>query len=128
MLNKFKIKTVSAHCDLPCGVYDPAQAKIEAQSVLAIQEKLAGLSGDDRTRAVQIKEQRAELVKHHLMVLWADYFKPEHLDKYPDLHDKFWRALKQASEAKHHAEPESGKRLVEMIDGIADIFWETKQA
>jgi nickel superoxide dismutase len=122
------IKPVYAHCDLPCGVYDPAQAKIEAQSVHAIQQKMADMQGDDRTRALIIKEERAELVKHHLMVLWADYFKPEHLEKYPDLHDKFWKALKQASECKHHSEPEEGKKLMELIDEIAEIFWATKKA
>ncbi|MGH7195412.1 MAG: superoxide dismutase, Ni [Candidatus Saccharimonadales bacterium] len=122
------IKPVYAHCDLPCGVYDPAQAQVEAKSVHEIQNKMAGFSGDDRMRAVIIKEQRAELVKHHLMVLWADYFKPEHLAKYPDLHDKFWRAIKQASDCKHHAEPESGQKLLDRIDEIAKIFWETKKA
>src|ERR687884_1911410 len=93
--------TISAHCDLPCGVYDPAQARIEAQSVKACQEKYQ--ASDDpvfRQRAVQIKEERADLVKHHLWVLWTDYFKPEHLSKYPDLHDKFWQATKLAGESK----------------------------
>lgn len=124
----FSIKPVYAHCDLPCGVYDPAQAKIEAQSVKAIQEKMAGFEGDDRVRALFIKEERAELVKHHLMVLWADYFKPEHLEKYPDLHEKFWKAIKQASECKHHHEPEEGQKLLDQIDEIAEIFWATKKS
>lgn len=124
----FKIKPVYAHCDLPCGVYDPAQAKIEAQSVLAIQEKYEGFDEAGKIRAIFIKEQRAELVKNHLWVLWSDYFKPEHLEKYPDLHDKFWKATKQASECKHHNEPAEGKKLLEMIDEIAEIFWATKKA
>ncbi|HEY1835443.1 MAG TPA: superoxide dismutase, Ni [Candidatus Saccharimonadales bacterium] len=122
------IKPVYAHCDLPCGVYDPAQARIEALSVYAIMKKYDGLRQEDKWRAVLIKEQRAELVKHHLMVLWADYFKPEHLEKYPDLHDKFWKAIKQASECKHHLEPEEGQKLLDQIDEIAKIFWETKKA
>lgn len=122
------IKPVYAHCDLPCGVYDPAQARIEAQSVLAIQEKFEGLDEMNKTRAIMIKEQRAELVKNHLWVLWTDYFKPEHLEAYPDLHDKFWKATKQASDCKHHSEPETGKKLLEMIDEIAEIFWATKKA
>ncbi len=123
----FQIKPVHAHCDLPCGVYDPAQARIEAESVLAIQQKMEAYEGDDRVRALFIKEERAELVKHHLMVLWADYFKPVHLEKYPDLHEKFWMAIKQASECKHHNEPEEGQKLLDMIDEIAKIFWETKK-
>ena len=122
----FSIKPVYAHCDLPCGVYDPAQAEIEAKSVYAIQTKYKELGEEDKIRALFIKEQRAELVKHHLWVLWTDYFKPEHLEKYPDLHDKFWKATKQAGECKHHSEPEEGKKLLEMIKEISDIFWETK--
>ncbi|HSW98452.1 MAG TPA: superoxide dismutase, Ni [Candidatus Saccharimonadales bacterium] len=120
------IKPVYAHCDLPCGVYDPAQALIEAKSVMAIQTKYNDLDEHNKMRAVILKEERAELVKHHLLVLWADYFKPEHLEKYPDLHDKFWKAIKQASECKHHLEVEEGKKLVAQIQEIADIFWETK--
>ena len=85
--------TVHAHCDLPCGVYDPAQARIEAESVKAIMEKF-NASDDNvfKTRAVTIKEERAELVKHHLWVLWTDYFKPNHLEAHPQLHDLFWKA------------------------------------
>ncbi len=122
-----RIKSVYAHCDLPCGVYDPAQAKIEAQSVKAIMDKMANFEGDDRVRAIVIKEERAELVKHHLMVLWADYFKPEHLEQYPDLHEKFWHAIKQASECKHHNDPALAERLLDQIDEIAKIFWATKK-
>src|SRR2546428_7309016 len=90
-----------AHCDLPCGVYDPAQARIEAESVKAIQEKYQG-SKDPvfQERCVQIKEERADLVKHHLWVLWTDYFKPPHVEKYPQLHELFWKATKAAGESK----------------------------
>ncbi len=122
------IKPVYAHCDLPCGVYDPAQARIEAQSIIGIMEKYDGFDEPNKVRAIIIKEERAELVKHHLMVLWADYFKPEHLEKYPDLHTKFWQAIKLASDCKHHLEVEYGHKLVEAIDEIAEIFWETKKA
>ena len=96
----FSTVAASAHCDLPCGVYDPAQARIEAESVKAIQEKYQG--NEDpvfRTRAILIKEQRAELVKHHLWVLWTDYFKPPHFEKYPQLHELFNKATKQAGAA-----------------------------
>src|SRR5882724_1802471 len=84
--------TVYAHCDLPCGVYDPAQARIEAESVVKIMQKYQEneqAHPDDlvfRTRAIIIKEERAELVKRHLWVLWTDYFKPEHLEQHPQLH------------------------------------------
>ena len=119
----------SAHCDLPCGVYDPAQARIEADSVMAIQQKYQ--DSDDpvfRERAVLIKEERADLVKHHLWVLWTDYFKPNHLEQYPDLHDKFWRATKLAGEAKKSEDPKQGQSLLDAIDEIAEIFWATKKA
>lgn len=123
----FRIKPVYAHCDLPCGVYDPAQARIEALSVMAILTKYPDLDDHNKQRAIIIKEQRAELVKHHLWVLWTDYFKPEHLEKYPDLHDKFWKATKQAGECKHHTDVEEAKKLLAMIDEIAEIFAETRK-
>jgi len=119
----------SAHCDLPCGVYDPAQARIEAESVKACQEKYQG--SDDpvfRERAVQIKEERADLVKHHLWVLWTDYFKPEHLAAHPDLHDRFWQATKLAGDAKKSLDPAQGQQLLDAIAEIDKIFWATKEA
>lgn len=119
---------VQYHCDLPCGIYDPAQARIEAESVLAIMKKIAENSDEDfRTRALIIKEQRAELVKHHLWVLWTDYFKPEHLEKFPQLHDLFWKATKQAGEAKHSSDQKVGEELLKQIDEIAKIFHQTKK-
>jgi nickel superoxide dismutase len=120
-------RVVHAHCDLPCGVYDPAQARIEAESVKACQEKFQG--SDDpvfRERAIAIKEERANMVKEHLWVLWTDYFKPEHLEKYPDLHDKFWTATKLAGNAKKSEDPAQGQQLLDAIDEISKIFWETK--
>src|SRR5688500_4670563 len=120
---------VAAHCDLPCGVYDPAQARIEAESIKAIIGKVADNDDADfRTRALIIKEQRAEMVKHHLWVLWTDYFKPEHLEKYPNLHDLFWRATKAAGETKHSVDPKTADGLLVLIDEIAQIFAATKKA
>ncbi len=120
-----------AHCDLPCGVYDPAQARIEAESVKAIMEKYQ--ANDDpafRARALLIKEQRAELVKHHLWVLWTDYFKPNHLTAHPELHDLFWRATKQAGAAggKGSVDPAEGQKLLDLVQQVSDVFWQTKQA
>lgn len=123
------IKPAYAHCDLPCGVYDPAQARIEAQSVHEIMNKYEGLhSQEDKWRAVFIKEERAELVKHHLWVLWTDYFKPEHLEAHPNLHDLFWQATKQAGSCKKSIDPAEGQKLLNLIDQIAEIFWATKKA
>ncbi len=119
---------VSAHCDLPCGVYDPAQARIEAQSIKGIVEKVNASSDEEfKIRAAFIKEERAELVKHHLWVLWTDYFKPEHLEKYPNLHDLFWKAAKTAGEVKKTNDIAVADRLLAEIDGIAEIFWATKK-
>jgi nickel superoxide dismutase len=133
-------RVVHAHCDLPCGVYDPAQARIEADSVKAIQEMFKD-SGQRkppnwsdtqseevwRTRALKIKEERADLVKHHLWVLWTDYFKPEHLEKYPDLHEKFWKATKAAGDSKRSEDPSQGQQLLDAIGELDKIFWETKK-
>ena len=121
--------TISAHCDLPCGVYDPAQARIEAESVKAIQQKYNASDDEDfKVRALAIKEERAELVKHHLWVLWTDYFKPEHLAKYPQLHELFWKATKRAGEAKKTNDEAVGQDLLDQIAQIDTIFWETKKA
>jgi len=120
---------VHAHCDLPCGVYDPAQARIEAESVKQIMEKHNASSDHDfKTRAILIKEERADLVKHHLWVLWTDYFKPEHLEKHPQLHDLFWRATKSAGEAKKTTDVAVADRLLQEIAEVDKIFWETKKA
>lgn len=118
----------SAHCDLPCGVYDPAQARIEAESVKGCQEKFQ--ASDDEVfkgRAVAIKEERAEMVKHHLWVLWTDYFKPPHLEAFPELHGLFWNATKLAGESKKSEDPAQGQQLLDAIAEIDRIFWETKK-
>jgi nickel superoxide dismutase len=122
---------VHAHCDLPCGVYDPAQARIEAQSVKACMEKYA--ASDDpifRARAVDIKEQRSHMVKEHLWVLWTDYFKPPHFETYPQLHQLFNEATKLAGAAgtKGTNDTAVADELLAKIDEIAEIFWETKKA
>lgn len=122
------IKPVYAHCDLPCGVYDPAQARIEAESVLKMMEKYDGLSDLDKNRAVFIKEERAELVKRHLWILWTDYFKPEHLDQHSDLHDLFWRATKQAGICKRTTDVSEAQKLLGLIDEITEVFKATKQS
>ena len=123
--------TVHAHCDLPCGVYDPAQARIEAESVKATQEKYQ--ANDDphfRARAIVIKEERAELAKHHVSVLWSDYFKAPHFEKYPQLHTLFNDAVKAAGAGgtKGSNDPKTGETLLELIAEIDKIFKETKAA
>ncbi|MGL5829688.1 MAG: superoxide dismutase, Ni [Angustibacter sp.] len=122
---------VSAHCDLPCGVYDPAQAKIEAESVKAIAVKLAdSTDAEFQARAILIKEQRSELVKHHLWVLWTDYFKAPHFEKYPQLHELFNQATKLAGAGgtKGSSAVAVADELLAKIEEISVIFWETKKA
>jgi nickel superoxide dismutase len=122
--------TAHAHCDLPCGVYDPAQARIEAESVKAICEKYQQNADPEfRTRAILIKEQRSELVKHHLWVLWTDYFKPPHFEKYPQLNTLFNEATKLAGAAGTKGSVDVGRadELLGKIEEISKIFWETKQ-
>jgi nickel superoxide dismutase len=122
-------QTAYAHCDLPCGVYNPIQARIEAESILNIMKKCQE-SKDEvfKIRAIIIKEERAELVKHHLWVLWTDYFKPEHVERFPELHDLFWRTTKLAGQTKKSIDPADGQKLLDLIDEIDGIFKQTKAA
>ena len=124
----FAPKSVAhAHCDLPCGVYDPAQARIEAQSVKACMEKyLASDDADFKVRATAIKEQRADLVKEHLWVLWTDYFKPEHVEKYPDLHTTVWNVMKLAGKNRQEVNAAAADQLLAATHRFAEIFWDTK--
>lgn len=121
-------KTVSAHCDLPCGVYDPAQAKIEAMSVLKSMEKYHDSDDHDfKARCLQIKEERADEVKHHLWVLWTDFFKPHHLEADGGIHELIWNATKAAGEAKKTTDPAKGQELIDLIDQISEKFWATAE-
>jgi nickel superoxide dismutase len=122
-----------AHCDGPCGVYDPASARIAAEAVLSMEKKIAALgdgtdpaSVNTRTRFIEIKESQAELAKHELDVLWHDYFKPEHLEKYPNLHTTFWNAAKLCSKNKTEQDPANGEALLAAIEEIHKMFWATK--
>ena len=122
--------TVHAHCDLPCGIYDPAQAKLEAQSVKACMEKYAASSDPDfKSRAVAIKEERSNMVKEHLWILWTDYFKPAHFEKYPQLNALFNETTKLAGATgtKGTNDVAVADKLLAKIDEIAEIFWATKK-
>ena len=119
-------RTAYAHCDLPCGIYDPAQARIEAESCYKIIEKYhASTDQVFKDRAIGIKEERASKAKHELDTLWHDYFKPEHLEKFPQLHDLFWRAAKQCSTVKGSMELAGAAKLLELIDEVDDAWRKT---
>jgi nickel superoxide dismutase len=130
---------VSAHCDGPCGVYDPASARIAAEAVLSMTKKILALEvpadGDANawaqylntlSRYVAIKEEQAHLAKTELLVLWTDYFKPVHLEAYPDLHTTFWNATKLCSACKVEVSEEHANELMDAIQEIHKIFWATK--
>ena len=118
-------RTVEAHCDLPCGIYDPEQARIEAESCLKIDEKYADSKDETfRARAVVIKEERAELAKHHLDVLWSDWYKPEKHDaKFPQLKDTLKQAVSQGSKVKASMDKGEAQKWLDLIDQV-DKIWQ----
>lgn len=123
---------VSAHCDGPCGVYDPASARVTAEAVLSMTQKIKALEGEGvayqntLSRYIAVKEEQAQKTKEDLLVLWTDYFKPTHLEKYPDLHDTFWKAAKLCSACKVEVSEEHAKELMAAVEKIHGIFWATK--
>ena len=125
--------TASAHCDGPCGVYDPASARIAAEAVLSMAKKLVDLGdGNDlatentRSRFIAIKEEQAQLAKQELLILWTDYFKPPHLEANPGLHDTFWNAAKLCSQNKVEVNVDAAQALVDTIGEIHNSFWASK--
>ncbi len=133
--------TVSAHCDGPCGVYDPADARIKAEAVLSMTKKIMDLPQPSKedgnhdnvvqylntmARYIAIKEEQAQKTKDELLILWTDYFKPEHLAAYPDLHTTFWNAAKLCSQCKVGVDLEAAQNLLTTVETIHDIFWATK--
>ena len=127
--------TVYAHCDVPCGIYDPHQAELAARTVARMVELIGQLPKENLTeadrakfvRCINIKEQHAEIVKHEIQVIWSDYFKPEHVERYPDLHDRTWKILKLASKNKQNIDAAAAAELEVAVKEFADIFWSTKK-
>ena len=136
----FPARVAYAHCDIPCGVYDPIAAKIAAQTVLKMVARIQGLErpaadagaqalasyANTFSRYVTVKEEHAQLCKKELDILWHDYFRPDHLEKYPDLHNVVWQATKLASKNKQNVDQDAAKELVSAVDKVAEIFWATK--
>jgi nickel superoxide dismutase len=127
--------TARAHCDVPCGIYDPHAAELAARTVARMVELIGQLPKENPTeadrnkfvRCVAVKEQHAEIVKHEIQVIWSDYFKPEHLERYPDLHDRTWKILKLAGKNKQNVDPQAAADLEVAVKEYADIFWSTKK-
>lgn len=125
---------VFAHCDIPCGIYDPKPAQLAAKTVLTMVEKLKALpekktltDKNNFVRMVKVKEEHAELCKREILILWTDYFKSEHLEKFPDLHEKIWKTTKLCSDNKRDVNKEKAEELLRAVDEIAQIFEKTKK-
>lgn len=136
LLKKVPSAEVYAHCDVPCGIYDPKPAQIAAATVLKMVEKIEALPQDNPTladrnnfvRMVWTKEEHARKCKEEMLILWTDYFKEEHLEKFPNLSDIIWKAAKLCSKNKQSVDLQAAKDLVHAVDEIADIFQKTKAA
>jgi len=127
-----------AHCDGPCGVYDPASARIAGEAVQSMTKKMLELAknhSDDcssaayintMSRYAAIKEEEAQKCKDELLVLWTDFFKPQHLESIPDLHDTFWQAAKLCSACKVEVSAEHAQELMDAIENIHNLFWNVK--
>lgn len=123
-------KPVYAHCDIPCGIYDPKPAQIAAATVLKMVQKLKEYPEEDlnnRVRTITTKEEHTQICKKEVLILWTDYFKPEHLEKFPDLHDLVWKTTKLCSDNKRAVDEIKAQELVEAVDKIAEIFNQTKK-
>ncbi len=127
---------VYAHCDVPCGIYDPVSAQIAAATVVKMVEKIQALPKDDMSEAtrnsfvrmVWTKEEHARKCKEELLILWTDFFKPEHLAKHPQLHEMFWKAAKLCSKNKQEISMEAAKELQKAVEEVAKVFHEVKAA
>lgn len=130
-----------AHCDIPCGVYEPDSMTWAAETCFKLAQKLEGLELPNAsskhevldfhntvTRAVMVKEEYAEICKRQVLILWTDYFKPEHLAKWPSLHDMVWKITKQCSVVKRSVFSAEAQKLKDMVGELAGIFVETRSA
>ena len=122
-----------AHCDIPCGIYDPRDAIQAAQTCIRMTE-LIQESGDvsdvsarnNLIRYVAAKEEHAKKAKDDILVIWTDYFKPEHLEQYPNLHELVWNACKLGSQVKQNVDMEAAQAFKTALEEIGDIFTATK--
>lgn len=134
-----KMIIADAHCDGPCGVYDPASARVAAEAVQSMTKKMLGLtapSAEDgpamaaylntMSRYAAIKEEEAQTCKDELLVLWTDFFKPHHLEAHPDLHTTFWMAAKLCSACKVEVSEQHAQELMDAVEAIHVLFWSVK--
>jgi nickel superoxide dismutase len=135
LVNSTEITVAEAHCDGPCGVYDPASIRIAAEAVVSMTKKILDLKkpeGDDKayqntlSRFIAVKEEQATVAKREILVLWTDYFKPNHLEQFPNLHEVFWKAAKLCSACKYELSLEHCEELMAACKEIHDMFWASK--
>jgi len=125
---------VYAHCDVPCGIYDPKAAQIAAATVFKMVQIIDALPKENPTvqdrnkfvRTVWTKEEHARRCKEEILILWTDYFNKEHLKEFPNLHDLFWKTAKLCSKNKQEVNLGTAEELVKSVDEIAQIFHKTK--
>lgn len=126
-------RPVYAHCDIPCGIYDPYMAQVAAHSVIRMTQLIEEASTEDVkaaahkiTRLTQVKEEHAEIVKREVRIIWGDFFKQEHIAKFPNLHDQVFQIMKLASKARQEFDMESAKKLLELVQLFAEEFYKAK--
>ena len=138
----FGIEPIYAHCDVPCGIYDPHAATIAAKTVHTMNQQVSALPVPANTasaqeqleytnttiRMIQTKEHHAQLCKQELFILWSDYFKPEDASLFPDLHDTFWKAVKLCSYNKQHVDVKKSEELMGTVAKIAEMFQKAEAA
>jgi nickel superoxide dismutase len=127
---------VRAHCDVPCGIYDPITAQIAALTVVRMIDLMSDLDKKEgtpkveyhntMTRYISVKEEHAEKAKHDVRVIWGDYIKPQHVEKHPEVHALVQKIMQLGSKARQTTDRDSAVQLVETINQFAEIFWETK--
>ena len=130
----FPPKVAYAHCDVPCGIYDVRPAQIAAETVVKMVEKIQGFDNKTATvsdrntliRSVWTKEEHARKFKEELLILWTDFFKPEHLEMFPNLHETFWKAAKLCSQNKQEVNMDAAQELKKAVDEIAEMFAKAK--
>jgi nickel superoxide dismutase len=134
MTNLFKIDSVKAHCDVPCGIYDPSTAQIAALSVIRMVDLMEGLAKSDSleyintiSRHIAVKEEEAEKVKHEIRIIWGDFIKPPQIEKYPQIHTIVHNIMMLGSANRQHVSRAKAVELLEEVNKFAEIFWEIKE-
>jgi len=133
---KIGFERAKAHCDIPCGIYDPSTAQIAALTVVRMMDLMADLEGkggekdvayhNSMARYIDVKEEHAELAKQEIRVIWGDYIKAQHVEKHPGIHDLVHQIMQLGSKSRQTADRETGVQFVKAINEFAEIFWDTK--